>query len=51
MMSLGSLLLIVAIGALIYFAMKKGCGCCGGGGHNEDKEQGTDEQPRGGCCG
>jgi hypothetical protein len=45
MMSLGSLLFIVAIGALIYFAMEKG------GGHNEDKEQGTDEQPRGGCCG
>ena len=47
MMSLGSLLFIVAIGALIYFAMEKG----GGGGHNEDKEQGTDEHPRGGCCG
>ena len=48
MSSLGSLLFIVAIGALIYSAMEKGGG--GGGGHNEDKEQGTDEQPRGGCC-
>ncbi len=61
MTSLGSLLLIVAIGALVYFMMQKGGGCCGGGDHDEghgshkkldDHSQGNDkEQPRGGCCG
>ena len=61
-MTPGSLLLVVAIGALVYFMMQKGGGCCGGGGHDEshgshkkelgDHNQGHDkEQPRGGCCG
>ncbi len=61
MTSLGSLLWIVGIGALIYFMVQKGGGCCGGS-HDEDhgphkKELGDHtqgngkDQPRGGCCG
>jgi hypothetical protein len=61
MTSLGSLLWIVAIGALGYFMMQKGGGCCGSshdkGPRSDKKElgdhtQGNDkDQPRGGCCG
>ncbi len=60
MTSLGSLLWIVAIGAVFFMMTRKGGGCCGGGhekGHGSPKElgdhsQGNDEeQPRGGCCG
>lgn len=56
MTSLGSILTIVAIGALVYFMMHKGGGCCGGGhdeghGSNGDHSHGDDKQPRGGCCG
>jgi hypothetical protein len=50
----GSLLWIIAIGALVYFMMKKGGGCCGGGGghdHNKDQDEVNKEQPKGGCCG
>jgi len=51
MTSLGSLLWIIAIGAIAYFMMQKGGGCCGGD-HDHDKGHGSDkEQPRGGCCG
>jgi hypothetical protein len=47
----GSILWIIAIGALVYFMMRKGGGCCGSG-HGHDKDHQTDnEQPRGGCCG
>ena len=56
MTSLGSLLWIVAIGAVFFMMTRKGGGCCGGGhdkGHGSpDHSQGNDEnQPRGGCCG
>jgi hypothetical protein len=60
MTSFGSILLVVAIGVLVFFLMQKGGGCCGGGqdkGRSDKKEldnygQGDDkEQPRGGCCG
>ena len=61
MTSLGSLLWIVAIGAVFFMITRKGGGCCGGGhdeGHGSntkelgDHSQGNDEeQPRGGCCG
>ena len=48
--SLGGLLFIVAIGALIYFAMEKGGGSCSSG-PDHDKDQGGDnEHPKGGCC-
>ena len=63
MTSLGSLLWIVGIGALIYFMVRKNGGCCGAG-HDHDKghgsnqkelgnhSQGSDEeQHKGGCCG
>ena len=61
MISLGSLLWIVGIGALVYFMVQKGGGCCGGG-HDEDhgshkneldnQSQDNDKgHPRGGCCG
>jgi hypothetical protein len=51
MASFGSLLWIVAIGALVYFMMKKGGSCCGGG-HDHDKGHQTNkDQPKGGCCG
>ena len=51
MIGFGSLLWIIAIGALVYFMMKKGGGCCGGG-HGQDKDHETSkDQPRGGCCG
>ena len=58
MTSLGNLLLIVGIGALVVFMMRKGGGCCGGGhkddGYNKKElgghNQGDDKnQPRG-CC-
>lgn len=57
MTSLGNLLLVVGIGAFIYFMFRKGGGCCGGGhesnkkelaDHNQDNDKGY---PRGGCCG
>ena len=50
MMGFGSLLWIIAIGALVYFLMRKGGGCCGGHdqGHNHKTNK---ERPRGGCCG
>ena len=63
MTSLGSLLWIVGIGALIYFMVQKNGSCCGGGhghdkGHVSDqKELGNhsqdndEEQHKGGCCG
>ena len=61
MTSLGSLLWIVGIGALIYFMVQKGGGCCGSGhndGHGSNKKELGDhsqendkKQPRGGCCG
>jgi hypothetical protein len=60
MTSLGSLLWIVAIGAVFFMMTRKGGGCCGGGhdkGHGSPKElddhsQGDGkEQPKGGCCG
>jgi hypothetical protein len=57
MTSLGSLLWIVGIGALVYFMVQKGGGCGGGGhdkghGSNGENSQGDDnKQPRGGCCG
>ena len=62
MTSLGSLLWIVAIGAVFFMMTRKGGGGCCGGGHDEghgspkkelgDHSQGNDEeQPRGGCCG
>jgi hypothetical protein len=59
MISLGSLLWIVGIGALVFFMMRKRGGCCGGvGGHEshkiemDDRSQDNDkENPRGGCCG
>ena len=59
MTSLGSLLWIVGIGALVYFMMRKRGGCCGGvGGHEshknemDDRSQDNDNgHPRGGCCG
>ena len=57
MTSLGSLLWIVAIGAVFFMITRKGGGCCGGGHGSQKKElgdhsQGNDEeQPRGGCCG
>ena len=50
----GSLLWIIAIGALVFFMMKKGGRCCGGGGghdHNKDHDEINKEQPKGGCCG
>jgi hypothetical protein len=51
MTGFGSLLWIIAIGALVYFMMKKGGGCCGGG-HDHDKDHETNkDQPKGGCCG
>ncbi len=63
MISFGSLLWIVAIGALVYFMMHKNGGCCGGE-HDHDKTHGPNkkeledhsqgnnkEHPRGGCCG
>ena len=61
MTSLGSLLWIVAIGAIFFMMTRKGGGCCGGG-HNKspgsdkkelgDHTQGNGkDQPRGGCCG
>jgi hypothetical protein len=51
MTSIGSLLWIIAIGALVYFMMRKGGGCSGSGqGHDKD-HQADNEQPRGGCCG
>jgi hypothetical protein len=57
MTSLGSLLWIVGIGALVYFMVQKGGGFGGGGhdkghGSNGENSQGDDnKQPRGGCCG
>ena len=51
MTSIGGLLWIIAIGAPVYFMMRKGGGCCGSG-HSQDKGHEADnEQPRGGCCG
>ncbi len=63
MTSLGSLLWIVGIGALIYFMVRKNGGCCSAG-HDHDKGHGADqkelgshsqgndeEQHKGGCCG
>jgi YHS domain-containing protein len=49
MASLGSLLWIAGIGALFYYMMSKGGGCCGGhnhGDHNQDdhNEHGSDDQ-------
>jgi hypothetical protein len=62
-MTFGSLLWIVAFGALFFFMMRKGGGCCGSG-HDQDKGHGSDQkklgshsqgdgnqQPKGGCCG
>ncbi len=51
MTGFGSLLWIIVIGALVYFMVKKGGGCCGGShDHNKDHEINKD-QPKGGCCG
>ena len=47
----GSILWILAIGALVFFMVRKGGGCCGSG-HDHDHDKGTDkEQTNGGCCG
>ncbi|MBW1894831.1 MAG: hypothetical protein JRI91_14225 [Deltaproteobacteria bacterium] len=60
MTSIGSLLWIVAIGALFFMMTRKGGGGCGGGhdeGHGSPKKelghsQGDDKnQHKGGCCG
>jgi hypothetical protein len=61
MASLGTLLWVIAIGALLFFMMRKGGGCCGGS-HDEDQKVkrkelshrnygDSKEKPRGGCCG
>lgn len=63
MTSLGSLLWIVAIGAIFFMMTRKGGGCCGSG-HDRNRDYGSDmkelgdhtqgndkDQPRGGCCG
>jgi hypothetical protein len=41
MTSIGSLLWIVAIGAVFFIMTRKGGGCCGGG-HDHDKDSGSD---------
>jgi len=47
----GSLFGIIAIGALVYFMMRKGGGSCGVD-HDHSHDHETDkEQPGGGCCG
>lgn len=39
MTSLGNLLLVVGIGAVLFLMMRKGGGCCGGGHDEEQKVQ------------
>jgi hypothetical protein len=51
MTGFGSLLWIIAVGALVYFMMRKGGGCCGGGHDQGHDNQTNKNQPRGGCCG
>ena len=46
----GSILWIIAIGALVYFMIRRGGGC----GSDHGKDEGYDvnnDQPKGGCCG
>ena len=51
MMGFGSLLWIIAIVAIVYFLLRNG-GYCSGGGHDQGPDNKTNkEQPRGGCCG
>ena len=51
MMGFGGLFWIFAIGALVYFMLRKGGGCCGSD-HGHDHDHGTDKkQSRTGCCG
>jgi hypothetical protein len=51
MTGFGSLLWIIAVGALVYFMMRKGGGCCGGGHDQGHDNQTNKNRPRGGCCG
>jgi hypothetical protein len=51
MTGFGSLLWIIAVGALVYFMMRKGGGSCGGGHDQSHDNQTNKNQPRGGCCG
>ena len=45
----GSILGILAIGALVYFMLRKGGGCCGGS--QDNPHESDNEQTKGGCCG
>ena len=51
MASLGSFLWIAAIGALFYYMMSKGGGCCGSGHGKDERYDVNNDQPKGGCCG
>jgi hypothetical protein len=51
MAGFGSLIWILAIGALVFFMIRKGGWCCGSDHEHEHDHQANKDRPRGGCCG